>query len=152
MTPWGWAGAARAALRHRGEQCSGGTFAEGPDHSNRLYIAMLYYVILDRDYAPSLDRGRPCRGPPRACRKSSSNIPKANASAARRVAQTIYKSIAHLRKFPKAGRIGLAENARELVFCYQRSSAFISGHYPSVAPKARLSQAKGRLSVADERR
>ena len=27
-----------------------GTFASGPDHSNGLYIAMLYYVILNRDY------------------------------------------------------------------------------------------------------
>ncbi|HTX37548.1 MAG TPA: DUF4214 domain-containing protein [Bryobacteraceae bacterium] len=27
-----------------------GTFAEGPDHSNGLYIAMLYFVILGRDY------------------------------------------------------------------------------------------------------
>ena len=27
-----------------------GTFATGPDHSNGLYIAMLYYVILGRDY------------------------------------------------------------------------------------------------------
>ena len=39
-----------------------------------------------------------------------------NPAAARRVAQTIYQSIARLRKFPDVGRIGLAENTRELVF------------------------------------
>jgi toxin ParE1/3/4 len=43
-------------------------------------------------------------------------IRKDNPAAARRVAQTIYQSIARLRKFPNAGRIGLAENSRELVF------------------------------------
>jgi hypothetical protein len=32
------------------------------------------------------------------------------------VAQTIYQGIAALRKFPNMGRIGLAENTRELVF------------------------------------
>ncbi len=30
-----------------------GTFATAPDHSNGLYVAMLYYVILNRDYDPS---------------------------------------------------------------------------------------------------
>jgi plasmid stabilization system protein ParE len=43
-------------------------------------------------------------------------IRKDNPAAARRVAQTIYQSIARQRKFPNAGRIGLAENTRELVF------------------------------------
>jgi hypothetical protein len=32
------------------------------------------------------------------------------------VAQTIYQGIVRLRKFPNAGRIGLAENTRELIF------------------------------------
>ena len=39
-----------------------------------------------------------------------------NASAAQRVAKTIYSAIAELRTFPYRGRIGLAENTRELVF------------------------------------
>jgi len=39
-------------------------------------------------------------------------IRKDNPAAARRVAQTICQSIAGLRKFPKIGRIGLAENPR----------------------------------------
>jgi len=43
-------------------------------------------------------------------------IRKDNPAAARRVAQTIYQGIAGLRKFPNIGRIGLAENTRELVF------------------------------------
>ena len=43
-------------------------------------------------------------------------IRKDNPAAARRVAQTIYQSVAGLRKFPGIGRIGLAENTRELVF------------------------------------
>jgi len=32
------------------------------------------------------------------------------------VAQAIYRGIARLRKLPNIGRIGLAENTRELVF------------------------------------
>ena len=43
-------------------------------------------------------------------------IRKDNPGAARRVAQIIYQGIAGLRKFPNIGRIGLAENTRELVF------------------------------------
>jgi addiction module RelE/StbE family toxin len=43
-------------------------------------------------------------------------IGKDNPVAARRVAQTIYQSIAGLRKFPNIGRVGLAENTRELTF------------------------------------
>ncbi len=43
-------------------------------------------------------------------------IRKDNPAAAHRVAKTIFQSIARLRKFPDAGRIGLAENTRELVF------------------------------------
>jgi addiction module RelE/StbE family toxin len=43
-------------------------------------------------------------------------IRKENPAAARRVAQTIYHGIAALRNFPNRGRIGLAENTRELVF------------------------------------
>jgi toxin ParE1/3/4 len=43
-------------------------------------------------------------------------IRKDNPATARRVAQTIYRSIGRLRKFPNLGRIGLAENSRELVF------------------------------------
>ena len=43
-------------------------------------------------------------------------IRKDNPAAARRVAQTIFQAIAGLRKFPNRGRIGLAENTRELVF------------------------------------
>ena len=39
-----------------------------------------------------------------------------NPAAARRVAQTIYRAIARLGRHPYAGRIGLAENTRELVF------------------------------------
>jgi toxin ParE1/3/4 len=46
-------------------------------------------------------------------------IRKDNPAAARRVAQAIYKSIAELRAFPKRGRVGLAENTRELVFVYE---------------------------------
>lgn len=42
-------------------------------------------------------------------------IRKDNADAAQRVARTIYRSIARLGKFPHSGRIGLAENSRELV-------------------------------------
>jgi plasmid stabilization system protein ParE len=34
----------------------------------------------------------------------------------RRVARTIYNGVAELPKFPHRGRIGLAENTRELVF------------------------------------
>jgi len=36
--------------------------------------------------------------------------------AALHVARTIYNGIAELRKFPRRGRLGLAENTRELVF------------------------------------
>ena len=43
-------------------------------------------------------------------------IRKDNPAAARRVAQTIYQGIAGLRKSPNIGRIGLAENTRELIF------------------------------------
>lgn len=43
-------------------------------------------------------------------------IRKDNPAAARRVAQTIYQGIAGLRKFPNIGRIGLAEQTRELAF------------------------------------
>jgi toxin ParE1/3/4 len=43
-------------------------------------------------------------------------IRKDNPAAARRGAQTIYQGIAGLRKFPNLGRIGLAENTRELIF------------------------------------
>lgn len=39
-----------------------------------------------------------------------------NPSAAQRVAQTIYNGVAALRTFPKRGRIGLANDTRELVF------------------------------------
>src|SRR5271157_807157 len=56
-------------------------------------------------------------------------IRKDNPAAARRVAQTIYKGIARLRKYPNIGRIGLAENTREIIFSrgpisrYMKSSA-----------------------------
>lgn len=43
-------------------------------------------------------------------------IRKDDPAAARRVAQTIYRGIAGLRKFPNIGRIGLVENTRELTF------------------------------------
>jgi plasmid stabilization system protein ParE len=43
-------------------------------------------------------------------------IRKDNPAAAQRVAKTIYSAIAELRRFPNRGRIGLAENTRELVF------------------------------------
>lgn len=43
-------------------------------------------------------------------------IRKDDPAAARRVAQTILGSVAGLRTFPSRGRIGLAENTRELVF------------------------------------
>lgn len=39
-----------------------------------------------------------------------------NPAAAHRVAKTIYNAVAGLRRFPHRGRIGLAENTRELVF------------------------------------
>lgn len=39
-----------------------------------------------------------------------------NPSAALRVARTVYRGIADLRKFPYRGRIGLAPGTRELVF------------------------------------
>lgn len=42
-------------------------------------------------------------------------IGKDNPAAARRVAQTIYLSIARSGRFPQSGRIGLAEDTRELV-------------------------------------
>ena len=43
-------------------------------------------------------------------------IRKDNPDAARRMAQMICKGIARLRSFPNSGRIGLAENTRELIF------------------------------------
>jgi toxin ParE1/3/4 len=43
-------------------------------------------------------------------------IRRDNPAAARRVAQTIYQGVAALRDFPNRGRLGLAENTRELVF------------------------------------
>ena len=43
-------------------------------------------------------------------------IRKDNPAAARRMAQRIYQGIATLRSFPHSGRIGLAENTRELIF------------------------------------
>jgi len=43
-------------------------------------------------------------------------IRKDSPAAAQRVAQTIYQGPATLRNFPNRGRIGLAENTRELVF------------------------------------
>ena len=42
-------------------------------------------------------------------------IRKDNPAAARRVAQTIYQGVSRLRRFPNMGRVGLAENTRELV-------------------------------------
>ncbi len=36
--------------------------------------------------------------------------------AALHVARTIYNGVAELRRFPRRGRLGLAENTRELVF------------------------------------
>ena len=39
-----------------------------------------------------------------------------NPEAARRVAKTIFDGVSELRTFPSRGRIGLAENTRELVF------------------------------------
>jgi addiction module RelE/StbE family toxin len=43
-------------------------------------------------------------------------IRKDNPAAALRVARTIYRGVSRLGRFPNAGRIGLAENTRELVF------------------------------------
>jgi addiction module RelE/StbE family toxin len=43
-------------------------------------------------------------------------IRRDNPEAARRVARTIFEAVAGLRRFPERGRIGLAENTRELVF------------------------------------
>jgi addiction module RelE/StbE family toxin len=39
-----------------------------------------------------------------------------NPATARRIARTIYKDIASLKKLPRRGRIGRVENTRELVF------------------------------------
>ena len=39
-----------------------------------------------------------------------------NRSAATRVARTIYEGVAQLKQMPERGRIGLAENTRELIF------------------------------------
>ena len=39
-----------------------------------------------------------------------------NPSAAQRVARTIYTGVATLRTSPNRGRVGLAENTRELLF------------------------------------
>jgi plasmid stabilization system protein ParE len=44
------------------------------------------------------------------------HIRKDDPAAARRVAQTTFKSVAGLRTSSSRGRIGLAENTRELVF------------------------------------
>ena len=43
-------------------------------------------------------------------------VRKDNPSAALRVARTVHQGIADLRKFPNIGRVGLAENTRELIF------------------------------------
>lgn len=43
-------------------------------------------------------------------------IREENPDAARRVAKAIFEGIVQLRKFPRRGRLGLAENTRELVF------------------------------------
>jgi toxin ParE1/3/4 len=43
-------------------------------------------------------------------------IAEDNPEAARRVAQTIFDGVAALRTFPARGRIGLSENAREILF------------------------------------
>jgi len=43
-------------------------------------------------------------------------IRKDNPAVALRVARTIYQDIAELRAYPSMGRIGLAENTRELIF------------------------------------
>lgn len=43
-------------------------------------------------------------------------IRKDNPAAALRVARTIYRTIGTLGKNPNIGRIGLAENTRELIF------------------------------------
>jgi toxin ParE1/3/4 len=43
-------------------------------------------------------------------------IRKDRPEAAQRVARTIYTAVAEIRQFPNRGRIGLAENTRELVF------------------------------------
>jgi len=43
-------------------------------------------------------------------------IRKDNPAVALRVARTIYQDIAELRAYPRMGRIGLAENTRELIF------------------------------------
>jgi len=43
-------------------------------------------------------------------------IRKDNPAVALRVARTIYQDIAVLRAYPRMGRIGLAENTRELIF------------------------------------
>ena len=39
-----------------------------------------------------------------------------NPEAARRVAKSIFDGVATLRTFPSRGRIGLADNTREMVF------------------------------------
>jgi len=43
-------------------------------------------------------------------------IRKDNPAVALRVARTIYQDIAELRAYPRMGRVGLAENTRELIF------------------------------------
>ncbi len=43
-------------------------------------------------------------------------IAEDNPEAARRVAQAIFEGVAALRNFPAQGRIGQAENTRELLF------------------------------------
>jgi len=43
-------------------------------------------------------------------------IRRDNPAAALRVARAIYQGIAQLRKFPNVGRMGLAEQTRELPF------------------------------------
>ncbi len=43
-------------------------------------------------------------------------IKEDNPAAAQRIARIIYGAVAGLRQFPNAGRKGLAQNTRELVF------------------------------------
>lgn len=44
------------------------------------------------------------------------HIRKDNPSAAQRTARTIYEGVSALRTMPQRGRIGLAQDTRELVF------------------------------------
>jgi addiction module RelE/StbE family toxin len=43
-------------------------------------------------------------------------IRRDNPAAARRVAKTVFNGVTQLRKFPHIGRMGLADNTRELIF------------------------------------